>query len=155
MRVLQMRLTVRRLIVSMTCMPFLVAGCGSDEYGSPGDVFEATFSAPPGPGVSILQANGQAWGDNSTCYLRLKASPAAFSALTAVGFMPLTSDEYEMRTQSGSLVGPLPKWWNPLGDAPTVFLSSGSFHPNYREGQAFVTYNPKLQIANFYWNGND
>ena len=149
------RFTVRRMMVAVTFMPLLVAGCGGDEYRTPDAVFEATFNSTPGPSVSILEANGRAWGDNSTCYLRFKASPAAFSALTAVGFTPITGMEYRERIQSGRIVGPLPQWWNPLGDTPTVFFCSGSFHSNYREGQAIVAYDPKLEIANFYWDGND
>jgi len=131
-------------------------GCGSlEDYPDPTSVFQATFNALPGPGISILEANGRAFADNSTCYLRLQASPAAFSALTATRFTPITGKEYQVKIQNGSIFGPLPSWWNPLKDTPTVFLYSTSFHPGFTRGQAIVAYDPTLQIMNFYWDGMD
>jgi hypothetical protein len=82
----------------------LLCGCDSlEEYPDPGSVFEATFGARPGPGVAILQAEGRAFGDNTSAYLRLKASPAAFAALTATGFMPITAEDFKIKTQGGSI----------------------------------------------------
>jgi hypothetical protein len=135
--------------------PF-ATGCGSlEEYPDPTTVFQVTFNAPPGPGISILQANGRAFADNSVCYLRLQASPTAFASLTAKGFTPITRSQYHAKIQGGGIFGPHPSWWNPLKDAPAVFLYSGSFHPGFTQGQALVAYDPTLQIANFYWDGMD
>jgi hypothetical protein len=106
--------------------------------------------AEPWTGISILNAHGRAYGDSSTCYLRLQVSPAAFSNWTVTGFTPTTRKEYKIKTQSGSISGPLPSWWNPLKDTPTVFLYSTSFHPEFTRGQAIVSYNPTLQIMNLY-----
>ena len=89
------------------------------------------------------------------CYLRLKATPTAFASLTTNGFMPMTLREYKARTLGGAISGPTPPWWNPLKDAPTIFLSSGSFHPTFSRGQAIVAYDPVSQIVNFYWDGID
>jgi hypothetical protein len=156
MKLPRVRFTIRRMIAVAAVMLPPVCGCSSlEEYPDPGSVFQATFNVPPGPGVTILQAYGRAFGDNASCYLRLKATPAAFMALTSVGFTPITRREYRERIQGGGIVGPLPKWWNPLADNPSVFLSSGSFHPGYREGQSVVAYNPETQITTFYWDGND
>jgi hypothetical protein len=126
-----------------------------EEYPDPQSVYQATFDAPPGPGVSILQAYGRAFRDSSTCYLRLKATPTAFGALTAIGFTPITADDYRTKIQGGSIRGPLLSWWNPLTDSPTVFLYSGTFHPGFTSGQAIVAYEPTVQIVNFYWDGLD
>ena len=134
----------------------LVAGCGSlEDYPDPASVFQATFNGPPWTGISILNANGRAYGDSSTCYLRLQASPAVFTTWTVTRFTPITGKEYQVKTQNGSIFGPLPSWWNPLKDTPTVFLYSTSFHPGFTRGQAIVTYNPTLQIMNLYWDGMD
>ena len=131
-------------------------GCGSaEEYPDPGSVFQATFNAPPGPGVSIHQAHGRAFGDNATCYLRLKASPPAFTSLTAAGFTPISPGDFKVRTQGGAISGPTPPWWDPMQDTPTVFLHSGRFHPGFSRGQAIVAYDPTSQIVNIYWDGMD
>jgi hypothetical protein len=151
MRLPRMRLTVRRMMVAVPTMFLLVAGCGTDEYQDPRSVFQATFQTTGGPGITILQANGRAWGDNSDCYLRFKASASNLSALMGTGFRTITAREY---FDSGT-VGPVPAWWNPSADQPTVFYHSGAFHPSYREGQAITAYNPQTQIVNFYWDGND
>lgn len=140
----------------MVLITAMTGGCGSvEEYGDPGTVFAVTFGGPPGPGVSILQANGRAFGDNSACYLRFKASPGAFSALSAKGFTPITMKDYREKTAGASISGPTPSWWNPTRDAPTVFLYSGSFHPGFSRGQAIIAYDPVVQVANFYWDGID
>jgi hypothetical protein len=140
--------TARRLMAVIAIVLSVPTGCG-EEYGDPESVFEVTFGAPPGPRVSILQAYGRVY-DDSTCYLRFEASPAAFSSLTA-GFTPITREEY----RDEGLSGPIPSWWKPLKDAPTIFLNSESFHPRFSLGKAIVAYNPELQIANFYWNGSE
>jgi hypothetical protein len=145
----------RRIVVAPVLFT-LVGGCSSlEEYPDPGSVFEATFGARPGPGVAILQAYGRAFGDNAAAYLRLKASPAAFAALTARGFMPIPAAEYQTEIQGGSLAGPIPTWWAPLKDSPTIFLFATRFHPGYSQGQAIVAYDATNQIAKFYWDGSD
>jgi len=133
----------------------LAEGCGYlEEYPDPESVFEATFNTPPGPNISSLQAYGRGFRDNSYCYLRFKISSADFSSLTANGFTPISKKEYQDETK-GSITGPIPTWWNPIQDSPTVFLHSTSFHPTFSQGRAIVAYSPKTRIVNFYWDGID
>jgi hypothetical protein len=87
---------VRQLMAPPAVMCPVLCGCDSlEEYPDNGSVFEATVGARPGPGVTILQAYGRAFGDNATGYLWLKASPGAFAALTGRGFMPITAGDYQ------------------------------------------------------------
>jgi hypothetical protein len=123
MRVSRAKFMVRRLMAIAAVLYPLLSGCGSlEEFPDTGSVFEATFGTRPGPGVTILQAYGQAFGDNTTAYLRLKASPAAFAALRAIRFMPITAGNFKAKTQGASNSGPTPTWWSPLKDSPTIFL---------------------------------
>ncbi|AGA28523.1 hypothetical protein Sinac_4326 [Singulisphaera acidiphila DSM 18658] len=110
----RLRMTTRRWMMVAIVAP-LAEGCGNlEDYPDPESVFEATLGVPPGPSISILQAYGRAFRDNSACYLRFKASSAAFSSLTATGFTPISKEEYKTKIQSGSISGPTPSWWNPL-----------------------------------------
>jgi hypothetical protein len=158
LRVRRVRFTVQRITATLAlaiASPLLL-GCGNLEgYPDAASVFEATFHAPPGPGVSILQANGTAFRDSSHAYLRLKATPTSFDSLTSNGFERITKAEYESRAGGGAIFGPSPSWWAPLDDGPTLFLYSANFHPNLSRGRAIVAYNPDSQITNIYWDEVD
>ncbi|WP_406700685.1 hypothetical protein V5E97_17990 [Singulisphaera sp. Ch08] len=138
-------------MVVVAIVPLLSEGCGNlEEFPNPESIFESTFNAPPGPSISLLQAYGRGFRDNGACYLRFKASSATFASLTAKGFTPISQADFKAKIRSGSISGPTPSWWNPLKDAPSIFLDSGSFHPTFSSGQAIAAYDPKSQIVNFY-----
>lgn len=128
-------------------LALLLAGCGDlEEYGSPGDVFEATFGVKPGPSIQ---------GDNSTCHLRFRSPLPQLNGLLGASFTKLTADEFASKTSGAGISGPTPAWWTPLAGSPTVFLESGAFHPGFTQGRAFVSYDPSSQVAHLYWDGVD
>ena len=137
-------------------LALLLSGCGDlEEYGSPGDVFEATFGVKPGPSIQGLQAEGRAFRDSSTCYLRFRSPLPQLNGLLGASFTKLTADEFASKTPGAGISGPTPAWWTPLAGSPTVFLESGAFHPGFTQGRAFVSYDPSSQVAHLYWDGID
>jgi hypothetical protein len=132
------------------------SGCGSlEEYGSPVEVFEATFGVKPPPSIKGLQAYGRAFADNSTCYLRFQVPRPQLNGLLGPTFMALTHGEFESRIAGAGIFGPTPAWWLPLAGTPTIFLTSGALHPGFTQGQALVSYDPTSQVVHVYWDGMD
>jgi hypothetical protein len=140
--------------VGIVWMAFVSAGCGNlEEYGSSGEVFEATFHVQPPASIRRLQAYGRTFADNSTCYLRFQISQPQLNGLLGTSFTTLTLDEF--RISGGSIAGPVPAWWTPLAGSPTVLLRSGAFQRGYSQQQALVSYDPSSQVAHVYWNASD
>ena len=101
----------------------VAAGCGAleeypDEDTVSGDLWCATWSGRDDPrGVwKVVQ------GEFELLPSYLGVAGCVFGADTT-GFRAIARKQYVESTLGGAIFGPIPTWWNPLGDAPTVLQS--------------------------------
>ncbi len=141
---------------AVRCLPLMFAlmlsGCGlSVESGSAQNCFKDVFQQPVPAGVSSLQGSRDGYRDE-TVYLRFRASQPVL--LKLVG-----PQVHFVSRGFGGLEGGgnPPAWWHPTAGNPTMFAATTSAlrDPSFAQGKAYMTYDPKTQIASVYSYGWD